>query len=277
MGENDEFYISLPANSSANYFPDNTNSHYFTKLEKRLNLKKGEWEIALTDLFYPKSWINIPDGVIRVVRRGEGIPFSSLTHPQKISALASSFDELNEDLTFDKIEDISLSGGGIDSIRELIKKIDQSFEGKELKNSFYFSYDAFSNKSYISIREGIMLFMSDDLYEALGFKSHVSLVTGQHFSPRVCDPDAGFRSIYVYTNLIEKRIVGDVRVPLLRSVPTKGVRNARVHEAFLMRQYLKAANLNTDTVEIRLTSDRGTDIPFASGIVYVNLHARRIK
>ena len=277
MNNKDEFYISLPANSGAGYFSENTNSHFFTKLNTHLNFKNDEWEIALTDLFYPRTWINIPDGVIRVVRRGRGKLFNTLPFLSKIADLSSSFERTHENLTVDKVEDISLARGGIETIRELITKINDSFKGKELEKSFFISYDAFSNKSYISIREGIMVFMSDDLYETLGFKRDVSLVTGCHFSPFACDPDVGFRSIYVYSNLIEKRIVGDYQVPLLRSVPTKGERNSRVHEAFLVRQYLKAAKVNTDIIEIRLTTDEGKNIPFSSGIVYVNIHVRRRK
>ena len=59
-------YITLPSNSSADYFPDNTNSHYFTHLEERLRFEEGEWEVALADLSYQNTWNNITEGRLTV-------------------------------------------------------------------------------------------------------------------------------------------------------------------------------------------------------------------
>ena len=273
----DEFYISLPANSSAKWFKDNTNSHFFSKLQKRLTLKGGEWEIALTDLHYPRTWVNVPHGVVRIFQIGAKFPLEAVSQPKEISTLVSSFIALNKNVSYNSMKTIDLKGGGIDSVRELIKKIEDSLKDSEFQDCFDINYDGYSNKSLISVRPGYLVFMSQDLYSILGFYSDPSLVKGQHDSPNGCEPDAGFRTVYVYSDVIEKRIVGDTSVPLLRSIPTRGKRNTLIHESFLMRQYLKAAPVDTDNIEVRLTTDTGEDIPFASGLVFVNLHVRRVK
>ncbi|GBM05503.1 hypothetical protein AVEN_94786-1 [Araneus ventricosus] len=53
-----EFYITLPSNTNMDYFPNNTQSSYRTKLSSPLILR-GEWEIALCEICIPRSWFNI--------------------------------------------------------------------------------------------------------------------------------------------------------------------------------------------------------------------------
>lgn len=54
----EEFYVSLPSNSSMDYFPENTQASYRTKLSSPLMLS-GEWEVALTEIFMSRNWFNI--------------------------------------------------------------------------------------------------------------------------------------------------------------------------------------------------------------------------
>ena len=41
-----------------NYFPNNTLTHYTTKLPKIMDLD-GAWGIGLTEIQYPHSWYNV--------------------------------------------------------------------------------------------------------------------------------------------------------------------------------------------------------------------------
>ena len=54
----DEFYVTLPSNSSMKYFPENTQSSYRTKLSPPL-VMHGDWEVALSEVFMPRSWFNV--------------------------------------------------------------------------------------------------------------------------------------------------------------------------------------------------------------------------
>ena len=51
-------YLTLPSNSSMNYFPSNTLTHYTTKLPKIMDLD-GTWQIGLAEIHYPHSWYNV--------------------------------------------------------------------------------------------------------------------------------------------------------------------------------------------------------------------------
>ena len=53
-----DFYITLPSNASADYFPENKQGSYRTKLSSALNL--GEfWEVGLSEIIIPRNWFNI--------------------------------------------------------------------------------------------------------------------------------------------------------------------------------------------------------------------------
>ncbi|KAL4229760.1 hypothetical protein ACF0H5_010151 [Mactra antiquata] len=55
------FYITLMSDSSTNFFPDNTQCCFRTKLIKPIHLNKQEWEIALVELIVPSQVINITE------------------------------------------------------------------------------------------------------------------------------------------------------------------------------------------------------------------------
>ena len=60
-----------------------------------------------------------------------------------------------------------------------------------------------------------------DIAAALGFDQD-SYITKKTTSPYTADIDAGFSSMFVYCNLVSDKIVGDKKVPLLRTVQIKG-------------------------------------------------------
>jgi hypothetical protein len=50
------FYVTLPSNSSFEYYPENTLNNYTTKLHSTLRLE-GNNEVGLVEMSYPKNWI----------------------------------------------------------------------------------------------------------------------------------------------------------------------------------------------------------------------------
>lgn len=56
-----QFYITLPSNSSMSYYPNNTTTKFSTQLPQQISLK-GRWEVALVEFHYPCTFQNIPDG-----------------------------------------------------------------------------------------------------------------------------------------------------------------------------------------------------------------------
>ncbi len=66
MNPDTEFQLTLPSNSSVEYYPNNKATDFTTKLQTSISLE-GEWEAALIDIQYPHNWYNIPEDVGIVV------------------------------------------------------------------------------------------------------------------------------------------------------------------------------------------------------------------
>ena len=49
------FYLTLPSNSSMQYFPNNTLSNYITKLSNIVELHV-KYEVGLVEIIYPINW-----------------------------------------------------------------------------------------------------------------------------------------------------------------------------------------------------------------------------
>ncbi|GFU50557.1 uncharacterized protein TNCV_4884201 [Trichonephila clavipes] len=52
------FYVTLPSDSSMHFFPENKISHFKTELPSPVCLN-GEWEVGLSEIIYPHSWLNV--------------------------------------------------------------------------------------------------------------------------------------------------------------------------------------------------------------------------
>jgi hypothetical protein len=57
----DQFYLTLPSDSSTAYYPENTIATYATKLPERIGLD-GQYEVGLCELVYPHTWFNVDNG-----------------------------------------------------------------------------------------------------------------------------------------------------------------------------------------------------------------------
>lgn len=55
----DNFYVTLPANASLDLFPNNSLNDYTTKLAQRISLSSLGWEVGLAEIQYSRNWANI--------------------------------------------------------------------------------------------------------------------------------------------------------------------------------------------------------------------------
>ena len=58
-------YVTLLSNSSMQYFPQNTLTSFNTKLAKAIIPDDSKWEVALAEISFPKSWINVLKGEMK--------------------------------------------------------------------------------------------------------------------------------------------------------------------------------------------------------------------
>ena len=82
-------------------------------------------------------------------------------------------------------------------------------------------------------------------------------------------------TIYLYRDLVESQIVGDVNGKLLKTVPVEGTFGDTITKTFINTQYVPIQTKSFENVEILLRTDTGKPVPFERGNVVVTLHFRQ--
>ena len=85
----------------------------------------------------------------------------------------------------------------------------------------------------------------------------------------------GFDIIYIYTDVVEYRIVSVSFAPLLRSLLVSGTHCATVSHSFTNIHYVSLLYAHFRSFEINIRDDIRRLVPFEHGKVTVTLHFRR--
>jgi hypothetical protein len=138
------FYLTLPSNSSFDYFPDNTLTHYMTKLPETISLD-GEWEVGLVEFQYPHTWYNLRegDGWIVVAKRGEDGHVSD-HHKMEVSA------------------------GYYPTPPHLIRAINDKIKEVTKEKRVQLTYNKITQKVTLQLKEQTIFFIQDSMKKLLG-------------------------------------------------------------------------------------------------------------
>src|SRR5688572_10976103 len=115
------FYLTLPSNSSQEFFPDNTLTEFTTKLPSTIGLT-NEWEVGLAEITFPRSWYTIPKNGLTITA-----DYRVCNMDWKVdvrSKLEEGLDLTVEDI--DTIVKIQLSSGFYKSMEELTQELNQA-------------------------------------------------------------------------------------------------------------------------------------------------------
>lgn len=245
-------FLTLPSNSSASVFLNNTQSEFRTQLPEAIELE-GEWEMGLAEIMYPKSWYNL--------LHNEQITIGSAFNMEIKQGLHESVEELFKVIN----ENIKDTLGGTDK-KEAVQGKDVRFEYLPCK------------KTMIRNPEKVMIYVTKALGEMLGFQSNLEqhgssfLFTETLKSDHVADISHGIHHLYVYCDVVEPHVVGDSKVQLLRIVPVeKGEVFTKNYENI---QYFPVQTKKFSTIEINIKDDTNTPINFNYGKTVVILHFR---
>ena len=243
MESEDQVYVTLPSNSSLDYFPHNSLTSCTTKLAMPLNLR-GDWEVALVDVIYSHSWLNV---------NSENNKYSFVVGEQIISP-----GRLRE--------------GQYSDPESICASLNESFPGS-LKNNAQFTINPVTCKVEAHIKPNVEIELNEGLAQLLGFSNRT--LTGNTQASFLPDINGGLFALYVYTDIIENQRVGDVSAPLLRIVPTNPKKAGMViTHSYQMPHYMPIKTNYIDTIQIDIRSDFGEKVPFQSGKVVVKLHFR---
>ena len=265
--------LTLPCDSSMEYFPDNTIARYRVHLPVEYNFE-GNYEVGLIQFQYTRSWYNVPpnETAMECVILGDNetvthrIPFT--IEAGQYRSTADLLTHINEQLTT-----------AVETV------LDESVVGKIR----LFSYNQTSRRvtlgkskdKYLTLQVG----GTPELMLRLGFvkpgsnpnESFLYVVDGDE-GQLPADLDGSFKNIYVNSDIIApSHCVGHTLQPLLRSVPIKGhLGRMQLYEPVHIH-YLPLRFNRFRQVEIILTTDMGNLVQFERGKTSVTLHIRRAR
>ncbi len=253
------FLITLPSNSSEGVYPDNTISRFQTYLPQEISLD-SEYEVALTEIQYTNSFYNLPEDCDIQIRykvfNAEDIAIRSVSRSTTIKK------------------------GYYRDIQQLLGVCEnwiKQHTPRDIKNQLQLEYLEISRKVKIIIplntKEYRITFPK--LLQAilgLGKETYSKTQTAE----RSADINTCVHSMFIYSNIVQPRIVGDAMVPLIRVLAVHGTHNEYVVDNFYHLQYIPLRLRNFRTIEIDLRNNLGTPMPFHSGEAILTLHFRKI-
>jgi len=239
------FYMTLPSNSSGEYYPDNTVARYTTKLANKIELE-GDWEVGLTEISIPSAVDNVMQGRCYYdIYFGDTTTRRVILPPANHKSMYTLITALYEE---------QYKVTGIDN----------------LVVSFAYENDNVS----LHIAHDVQVQFSGDLALILGLDKDVKYSGDtETFSTSLNAPNV--HSVYVYCDILEHVAVGDTRAPLLRIVDKSENNSKNVHKVMNLILYVPLQKKNFDTVEINIMTDVGEPVPFRSGKAFVVLEFRR--
>jgi hypothetical protein len=223
----------------------NEKGEFDTELYQVLRLNSDKHEIALVDASYDVSWNNVDSGSIN---------------------LQTSEGEF----------ELSISKGRYKNIEELVDEINTALEKRtESIKDLRIFYNSQTNT--VRIRwfglGSSEIRLSEDLSQIFGLNKH-HVLNRSVDSLRTPDINRGMTSLFVYSNLVANRLVGNASVPLLRTIPLYNNRYQTVRHEFRCLYYIPTNTFEGRIVNVKVTRDNGHVVNFPGGKLVLNIHIR---
>ena len=254
------YYLTLPSNSSKNFYPANNASHFITKLPGVQELSEGV-EVGLAEIQFTNNYFNVRENKVYFevanVQKNDADSDFVPTEPRKFV--------LNAGIYESKKYFVSI-------LNKMIDKVGPMDNGKKIAK---FYYNQATKRATLTIYDpSSVLTLSPELSGILQLPLTLQ-GPGSFMGENIMDLDQSLKSVFVYTDIVQPRPVGDRVVPLLRTLPPMDTQTETVHHLFEKPHYIPLSRFSFDTVEIYLTNDRGENISFVNGHTIVTLHFRR--
>lgn len=244
------FYLTLPSNSSLSYFPNNTLTNYTVKLPQTIDLK-GDWEVGLVEIIYPHSWYNVHKGDVN---------FTVVTQREPVV-----------------LKKVAIDAGYYDNPRQLTTTINEAMKKYTNEKNVQLHYNEVTQRMAFEFKNDNIVVLSQGLQAMLGFHSiQLNKIPPYPMTEaqRVVDMERGFDNLYVYCDIVEQRIVGDVFAPLLRIIPNTGKDGEVVRRIYDAPHFIPVSRKRFETIEIDIKDDAGHPVPFERGKVLITLQFR---
>ena len=230
-------------------YPNNTVAQFVTKLPQAIELD-GDWEVALTEISFR---IHLPN---------------VLPDTCSITLMSSALEP---------VRTYTLKWGYYEYIRHLTQELNKHLR----EHNIALAPNPNRQKVRIDKSGTFAIQFNETLARMLGF------VYTKIYRPRSgglpytapnkynLSPSA-LPTMYVYCDVLQHVIVGDVMVPLLRIVDVKITTTTTKHQILNPPLYVPLLKKNFDTIEINIMTDAKTFFPFVDGKLIVVLELKRV-
>ena len=214
----DSFKIELVSNASGELFPNNTLSSFTNFLPEQVNLE-GQWELAISEIFYPSMYKNITEGKFKFFH-------------EKLSKSTTTY---------------NLETGLNSSITDIVEAVNTLIQERNNHNEtcmiFSCKISRKTQKVVIMLANDTssLAFCRTDLGHVFGNnvgKGFDVLMIGKvPLEPEFVSDILRMHSLMIYSNLVRYKIDGDTKDPLVRCFPftskLKGGDIITVHEQYM--------------------------------------------
>ncbi len=240
----DDFYIYLPSNTE--FLPTNKSNNYVTKLAKEISLS-GRWQVCLKEIHYPRTW-------------------ATLTHRESSFVFVYGDD--------DDWREVTIDSGHYRSERALVNAITNAIGEDGVTVGFSQS----SKRTKVKLPEGSSIHFTEPLSSMLGIGYGTVVCTSAMRRGRFpIDLSRGIDSLYVYSDVVRTKLVGNTSAPLLSVVPVSGSYGQMSFKEYSNPVYTDLSRNTFSTIELYLMDSAARYIPFEFGKVTVLLHFKKIQ
>lgn len=275
-----DFYLTLLSDSSVNTFPNNKQCSFTVRLNHTIQLKKENWEVALTEIITPSEILNISDQN----------NFFFLTFIDQLLLNRIGMRRMKEICNTDAADHcpeykLSISKGNYSSPQHLVEEIQTAIDTnhgdllRKVHSTISISYGKTSKRIKVSAENSkqVRIRFPPSLGETLGLDPELfgtPIGNEKHAFKYEPELNTNYSQMYVYSDVASFTFIGDVQAPILRVVPFKTTKEFN-HQEFLNLHYVPVAKSFIDEIYINIKGDNGEDIPFITGKTLIKLHFRQ--
>ena len=215
-----------------------------TKLAKELTLG-SDWECCLKEIHYPRSWNTL------ALDEGKFYIHHLIQNTWETKTLPPGHYENKQQV--------------IDAMNKVMSELMVTLQLLTTSQIVVFN-----------IPSELELVYSEPLTSLLGLTHPTEYCRGpRKYGKYPMNLNRGIDAIYVYSDVIQTKLVGDTNVPLLSGVPLCGVFGEMAFKEYSSPVYIPLAKHVFSTIEMYITDSTGRPVQFSSGKVTVLLHFKQ--
>ena len=262
-----DFYVTLTSNDGGAYYATNTLTHFRNKLPETIHLQEGQWEVGLVECILPFNSYHISDddGEMKGTKYiyKEGI-ISAQEHKK-----------------------FSMAPGRYRSALRFVQILGETLAEFKLGAGFPVTFDQRTRKAKLEVPAVTSLLITRRMMAILDFDEKAETVekqldgrfklnTGVYKSQGTVDLLGGLHTLWIYSDIVEHRIVAERKLPLLRIVTTEDkIAVDYKHLTFEDAHYFPVRQTLFESIEIDIRDSQGFPVPFEAGEAVVTLHFRQ--